>query len=74
MVDLPAPFGPRRATVSPGYSLSESPSTARTLPYVLLTWSKPTTGVVAGAAVVVMPSMLAARAGCRAVPGVPSAG
>ena len=31
-VDLPAPFGPRKATVSPGRSSIVSPSTARTFP------------------------------------------
>ena len=31
-VDLPAPLGPRNATVSPGRSSMVSPSTARTFP------------------------------------------
>src|SRR5580704_5331317 len=47
-VDLPAPLGPRNATVSPGQSSSDRPSTARTLPYTLLTWSNDTTGAGPG--------------------------
>ena len=47
-VDLPAPLGPRNATVSPGHSSSDRPSTARTLPYTLLTWSNDTTAAVPG--------------------------
>ncbi len=44
-VDLPAPFGPRKATVSPARSSSDRPSTALTRPYTFLTFSKWTTGV-----------------------------
>ncbi len=32
---LPAPFGPRKATISPGWMLRSMPSTARTLPKCL---------------------------------------
>ena len=33
VVDLPAPFGPRRATVSPGATARSTPRTAGSLPY-----------------------------------------
>jgi len=48
-VDLPAPLGPSRATVSPRRSCSDSPSTARTAPYTLLTSSNETIGVPSAA-------------------------
>ena len=44
-VDLPAPFGPSRATVSPGRKSRVSPSTALRRPYCLDTFSNETTGV-----------------------------
>ena len=44
-VDLPAPFGPSRATVSPARRSRVSPSTARSRPYCLDTFSNETTGV-----------------------------
>ena len=40
VVDLPAPFGPSTATISPGAMVRSSPSTARTLPYDLCTPSR----------------------------------
>jgi hypothetical protein len=46
---LPAPLGPRKATVCPGQSSSDSRSTARTFPYTLLTSSNDTTDVTSAA-------------------------
>src|ERR1700720_4856687 len=45
-VDLPAPFGPSRAVVSPGRRSRLSPSTAFRRPYVLETFTNDTTGVL----------------------------
>ena len=48
VVDLPAPFGPRRATVSPGATSRQRSSTASRAPYRWLTPSKRKAGVDAG--------------------------
>ena len=45
-VDLPAPFGPSRAVVSPGRRSRFSPSTAFRLPYCLETFTNDTTGAL----------------------------
>src|ERR1700722_17563041 len=61
-VDLPAPFGPRRATVSPGRRSRLSPSTAFRPPYCLLTFSNETTGPVPLLLIVLFPLPWADRA------------
>ena len=39
VVDLPAPFGPRKPSTSPRSTLNETPSTARFAPNVLTRFS-----------------------------------
>ena len=46
VVVLPAPFGPRKATISPGWISRSIPRTACTSPKVFVTPSSRTTGVV----------------------------
>ncbi len=48
LVDLPAPFRPRKATVSPGYSVSDTSLTALTEPKCLLTLRKAATSPAPG--------------------------
>ena len=69
VVVLPAPFGPRKATISPGWISRSIPRTACTSPKVFVTPSSRTTGVVC---VVMRPASPARRrrprAACHVVP------
>ncbi len=61
VVVLPAPLGPRKATISPGRTVRERPSTAATEPKLLWRPSSSTAGVVCGFGVMGT-TMLAAAA------------
>ena len=52
VVDLPAPFGPSRATTSPGVTTRSTPSTASVAPQL---FRNPTAEIPTGCAVVVIP-------------------
>jgi len=39
VVDLPAPFGPRKPVTCPGRTVNETPSTAVVLPYLFVRFS-----------------------------------
>ena len=72
VVVLPAPFGPRKATISPGWTIRSMPRTACTLPKLLVSPASSMAGTVAGAgpgrscpvklSVCVMPTMMSANA------------